>query len=287
MKNILYKLICIILFVNNCFAQEDKREILINIKNCNEENFWQCYKDEVTLRIAQKLTKGATREALINLSERDTVHLKFTYWLQKNGKIYPGLFGCSFERNTPEFNELYWIVDATKLETENLPKKVILPNEGKQLFLNIDFRKIESSKGIVMLRPFKYEKKDLQPNDYKNVMLPVYPGCRKFSEMNEKNFKKSKRCMQYSITNYVSSNYDMSLLQSKYEFLRNKAVKTITDFVISKEGLIEKLKSISLVSFLENESTRILSQLPKIKPGTKDGKPVGVLYTIPIKVMCP
>jgi len=54
-------------------------------------------------------------------------------------------------------------------------------------------------------------------------------------------------------------------------------------FYITKEGLVENVKVAKGVnSILDNEAVRVISNMPRWKPGTRNGKPVTVMYKVPI-----
>lgn len=54
-------------------------------------------------------------------------------------------------------------------------------------------------------------------------------------------------------------------------------------FYITKEGLVDNVKvAKSVNSILDNEAVRVIKNMPKWKPGTRNGKPVTVMYKVPI-----
>ena len=55
-------------------------------------------------------------------------------------------------------------------------------------------------------------------------------------------------------------------------------------FTIAKDGTVEKIKVIKGVSAsLDQEAIRVISKMPKWKPGTQNGKAVPVQNTMPIQ----
>ena len=60
--------------------------------------------------------------------------------------------------------------------------------------------------------------------------------------------------------------------------------RVIVSFIINKEGEIKSIttKGPENGKILEEEARRIISLLPKMKPGTQRGEPVNVRYSIPI-----
>jgi protein TonB len=59
--------------------------------------------------------------------------------------------------------------------------------------------------------------------------------------------------------------------------------RVISKFIINKEGGIENIQIVNKVEpeFAE-EVIRVLSLMPKWSPGTQMGKPVNVVFTLPI-----
>ena len=59
--------------------------------------------------------------------------------------------------------------------------------------------------------------------------------------------------------------------------------KVVTSFVVNTDGTIVDVKIVRSVSpELDQETLRVISLMPKWKPGTQKGKPVRVKYTLPL-----
>ena len=60
--------------------------------------------------------------------------------------------------------------------------------------------------------------------------------------------------------------------------------RTICQFVVEKDGSISNIQVVrsSGDDFLDKEAVRVLSIMPKWKPGEQQGKPIRTKYTIPI-----
>ncbi len=60
--------------------------------------------------------------------------------------------------------------------------------------------------------------------------------------------------------------------------------RVIVEFVVDKNGNISSPKVLrSPNKILDEEAIRVVSKMPKWKPGTKDGKPVSTKMVLPIK----
>ncbi|WP_375238426.1 energy transducer TonB [Aurantibacter sp.] len=104
--------------------------------------------------------------------------------------------------------------------------------------------------------------------------VPVYPGCEKAS-----NNKQRVKCMSDKLTKLVQRKFDTDIAAD--EGLEGRQ-KIYVQFKIKKNGEIQLVNSRAPHIALENEAARITSKIPKMKPGSQNGKPVAVLYTLPI-----
>lgn len=60
----------------------------------------------------------------------------------------------------------------------------------------------------------------------------------------------------------------------------------IVQFVVRKDGSLSDFKVLRLVDpWLDAEAIRVISTMPKWKPGMQDGKPVSVKFTLPVTFM--
>jgi len=59
--------------------------------------------------------------------------------------------------------------------------------------------------------------------------------------------------------------------------------KVIVSFIVEEDGSIGHIRVLrSVWDDIDAEAVRIISKLPKWNPGLQDGKPVKVVYSIPI-----
>jgi len=102
--------------------------------------------------------------------------------------------------------------------------------------------------------------------------VPVFPGCEKLSK------KATKVCFQKKVQQHVASNFNYP--QTALDLGIQGRVSVV--FVIDKTGHIIGIRSRGPDKILEKEAERIISKLPKMKPGRQRGKPVKVGYAVPI-----
>lgn len=104
--------------------------------------------------------------------------------------------------------------------------------------------------------------------------VPIYPEC----ESGTTNAA-LKKCMQQGITGHVSQNFNTGvagITGLKGRFNIN------VQFTINKKGDVTNIYATALHPIFEEEAIRVIDRLPKMKPGEQKGKPVGVIYGLPI-----
>ncbi|HPE83246.1 MAG: energy transducer TonB [Aequorivita sp.] len=105
--------------------------------------------------------------------------------------------------------------------------------------------------------------------------VPVYPGCER-----ETGNKANKNCMSVKINEFIGKNFDMKIINT--QGLPAKLYKISVNFKIDKTGKVVDITAKAEHPELEKEAIRVVSKLPRMKPGTQKGEPVGVLYSLPI-----
>ena len=100
--------------------------------------------------------------------------------------------------------------------------------------------------------------------------VPVYPGCE--------NIRNKTKCLQENIQRHIVRNF-------KYpkEAKKNKIQgRVFVQFIIGTGGYIDIIKTRGPNNLLEKEAQRIISLLPKFKPGVFNGKTVRVPFSVPV-----
>ncbi len=104
--------------------------------------------------------------------------------------------------------------------------------------------------------------------------VPVYPGCEK-----EKGNDAKKKCMSSKISEFINKKFDSNLASDLgLEGRQRIAVQ----FKIDKSGKVVGVRARAPHPRLEKEATDVVNSLPNMTPGMQRGKPVGVLYSLPI-----
>jgi len=99
---------------------------------------------------------------------------------------------------------------------------------------------------------------------------PIFPGCE--------NAIDKKACFQKMMRKHVRKNIMYPELAQEL----NIQGRVATQFIIGKKGTIEGLKMRGPHKVLEKVAQRIISKLPKMKPGKQNGKEAKVAFSMPI-----
>ncbi|QCX01307.1 M56 family metallopeptidase [Aggregatimonas sangjinii] len=103
------------------------------------------------------------------------------------------------------------------------------------------------------------------------AQAPVFPGCEDSAD--------ARACFQESVRKHISKNFNYPKEASD----RGIQGRVSIMFLISKDGSISSIAKRGPDKLLEDEAVRIISKLPKMKPGKNaKGEPVNVPFSIPI-----
>ncbi|UAB81663.1 energy transducer TonB [Marixanthomonas sp. SCSIO 43207] len=104
--------------------------------------------------------------------------------------------------------------------------------------------------------------------------VPVYPGCE-----NESNNAAKKKCMSEKVQRFVQKKFDTELAN---DLGLSGKQRIFVQFKINKGGNVVDVRARAPHPRLEREAVEVVKSLPKMTPGKQRGKPVGVLYSLPI-----
>lgn len=114
--------------------------------------------------------------------------------------------------------------------------------------------------------------------------VPAYPGCEQLDGENLKD------CTVQKISNHVNTNFNTALGK---ELNIQGQTRIVVQFKIDANGDITDVRSRSLADkaevreALQTEANRVVSSLPRMQPGQKDGKDVAIMYSLPIAFAVP
>jgi len=104
--------------------------------------------------------------------------------------------------------------------------------------------------------------------------VPIFPGCE-----SKKNNAERKACMSEKVSKLVNKKFNTEL---GADLGLSGVNRIFVSFKIDRNGNIVNIRSRAPHPRLEEEAKRVIKLLPKMTPGKQRGKPVGVLYSLPI-----
>ena len=104
--------------------------------------------------------------------------------------------------------------------------------------------------------------------------VPLYPGCKIKASNSEK-----RKCMSSAISEFVVRKFDTDTAKDLGLSGRQRIAVI---FKIDKRGYVKGIRIRAPHPRLEKEAFRVINMLPKMKPGTQNGQPVIVPYSLPI-----
>lgn len=102
---------------------------------------------------------------------------------------------------------------------------------------------------------------------------PAFVSCQQLND------EERRSCTSREIAMHVNKNFNTSLGK---ELGLTGMNRVIVKFRIDETGNIVDIKSRAPHPELEKEAVRIISNLPRMIPGEQNGKPVSVMYSLPI-----
>ncbi|HLT49853.1 energy transducer TonB [Aequorivita nionensis] len=104
--------------------------------------------------------------------------------------------------------------------------------------------------------------------------VPIYPGCE-----NEKGNDAKKKCMSSKISEFINKKFNTDLAS---DLGLDGRQRIAVQFKIDKNGRVIDVRARAPHPRLEKEAVSVVQSLPNMTPGKQRGKPVGVLYSLPI-----
>lgn len=104
--------------------------------------------------------------------------------------------------------------------------------------------------------------------------VPIYPGCE-----GEKGNDAKKKCMSDKVSAFINKKFNTDLAS---DLGLSGRQRISVQFKIDKSGKVIDVRARAPHPRLEKEAVRVVESLPDMTPGKQRGKPVGVLYSLPI-----
>lgn len=104
--------------------------------------------------------------------------------------------------------------------------------------------------------------------------VPVYPGCEK-----QKTNEAKKNCMSEKVSQFINRKFNTDLAEQVGLEGRQRIM---VQFKIDQNGRVVDVRARAPHPRLEREAISVVESLPNMTPGMQRGKPVAVLYSLPI-----
>jgi protein TonB len=104
--------------------------------------------------------------------------------------------------------------------------------------------------------------------------VPIFPGCENMKDNNSR-----RACMSEKIDAFVKRRFNTELAN---DLGLDGRQRIAVQFRIDEKGNVTNVMARAPHPRLEAEAKKVISELPKMTPGKQRGKPVGVLYSLPI-----
>ena len=106
--------------------------------------------------------------------------------------------------------------------------------------------------------------------------VPTFPGCKGDND-------ELRACFNKKMQRHFSKKFNADILSELG--LSSGKKRVVMQFVIDKQGNIIDIVVKAPHPKIKREAMGVVKKLPKMKPGMQRGRPVGVKYTLPMKVI--
>lgn len=135
---------------------------------------------------------------------------------------------------------------------------------------------------VLLLSGFILQAQEVEKKEKKETVQfsevlqpPLAPNC----DANE-NVQERKKCTQKFIQKHLIKNFDADLAKK----VAKGRIKIDVDFVIDSQGKPTKVVAQGGPRILNQNVIKIINELPILKPATKDGKPINVAFSVPLRL---
>ncbi|MBZ9728590.1 M56 family metallopeptidase [Salegentibacter sp. JZCK2] len=232
--------------------------MMLTYVSCSEENSSMNAQEDSLSQYSYTLEKG---EEMVG--EKKRIHKKYEDFLTNNPDYvsWATIDGQSIsysvhsvEEEVPEGYIKLYVSDKYDMY-------INLPNSGKEKDADKYAEEIE------------YDSDNAVPFAVIDE-VPVFQGCENLTSNEER-----KKCMSNKISQFVNRNFNTGLSK---ELNLEEPSRIITQFRIDETGKVVDIKARASRPELQTEAIRVISELPKMKPGKQGGKDVSVMYSLPI-----
>ncbi len=153
----------------------------------------------------------------------------------------------------------------------------VMEDEAEEPETIIESTEAKQDEKIVEVKEIKEEVVEEEIADVPFAVIenvPVYPGCE-----NERGNDAKKKCMSSKISQFINKKFNTDLAT---DLGLEGRQRISVQFKIDKNGKVVDVRARAPHPRLEKEAVSVVQSLPDMTPGKQRGKPVGVLYSLPI-----
>lgn len=149
--------------------------------------------------------------------------------------------------------------------------------DDKEAIIETAIASTESEDKILKVEEVEFVEKEDEIEEYNIHAVeeaPVFPGCEGLDNNDAR-----KECFSNKVNELVGRTFNVSLGSE----LGLKGLHRIyVSFRVQKDGNVEVIGARGPHPRLEQEAVRVINEFPDLIPGKQGGKPVGVIYSLPI-----
>ncbi|WP_298903471.1 energy transducer TonB [uncultured Psychroserpens sp.] len=269
-----------------------------NLKDEKLMGEWQAVKvdipnsDEIPQKEALEMVENAFLNSIFNFKGNTVFRIKFgkladkkmkelffldnQNWKIKNDQILIGTENNGFASMRITFQEnngkTYFILPMIRLEMEKLsndkPSKPKIIKSKSEKTESVDYSKAE-----IVTKDID-ESQIIEFNELENP--PLAPECQ-----SKWDIEKRKKCTSKYISMHVSRKFNTDLAAKVGE---TGKIKINIEFVIDTNGNPINITANGGPEIMNQNAIEVIGLLPDLKPGMKNGKPVNVLYKMPLVI---
>ena len=158
------------------------------------------------------------------------------------------------------------------------PEKIeIVENEKEIEETVLESTETDQTEKVVVIVEMEEEEEVVEDVNFMIIEdVPTYPGC-------SVNNQERKDCFSRMVQKHFGKKFNADLPNELGLSPGKKRV--FIGFKIDKNGNVVDIQTKAPHPKIKDEVEKVMSQLPKMKPGKQRGKPVGVKYSIPFTLI--
>lgn len=230
-----------------------------NFTECEDDNTRKCFDIEMAKHIKKHFSYP---EEAYDKGIEGKVLVRFK--INKYGEITNVNASTSYEKELLKVESERIISELPRFSPAKHTNKLVNVSYGVPIVFKIkDKNKRKSSKNKEIMNVLSFDEVD---------EVPVFNSCHGNSKEN------MAKCFNTEMVKHIQNNFSYPKLAIE----KNITGKVWVNFIIDKKGDIRNIKLKGKDYILKTEARRIISLLPKLKPGKNGGSKVNTQYILPI-----